>query len=230
MGSVSVSSSGFFYTSKNGASPRPLKINQNVCWYIFCSCFSGHGPERSYENLGVERGCSYRIAGGRAHRSVEDDHLFLRRQYVARRRRFFIRHGELQLTPAAGTISLADLTAFSFSLNTDGVADYSFGLGDLTSFSLSSDSSPTATIEFQTDFTDSTDNLVLYPEDFGVTGTLAAATGEVDINNPEYGTIPEDDGPVTFALPATSVPEPASIFLFGTALVGVGLFRPRKTA
>lgn len=140
--------------------------------------------------------------------------------------------GSFSFNPTSGPVSLADLTAFSFSWCTDSCATFAIGLSDLTSFTLSSGTSPSASISFQSGFVNDTSGHSFFPEEFGLTGSMLGATGEVDVDNQIIGAQPVDNGPVNLSSDGiiSAVPEPLSLSLFSAGLVGAIATRRRRKA
>jgi hypothetical protein len=126
--------------------------------------------------------------------------------------------GSISFTPIAGPIGLAQVTAFSFVLNTDLGFIFNLGLPNLTSFSLSS-ASPGATISLTTGFVPVVAGNTS-PESFSWAGVLPVSTGQVTAFQAAPGSsFSVDSGSVTptYVVVTSSVPEPASVTLMFTA-------------
>ena len=137
--------------------------------------------------------------------------------------------GSITFTPTGGAIGLAQVTAFSFALNTDLGFIFNFGLPNLTTFSLSS-ASPTATINLVTGFVPVVAGSTPM-ENFSWAGVLSTSTGEVRaFQAAPLNPFPIDSGAVSATYVATStVPEPGSVSLLLTSGVfALTIFRNRR--
>ena len=137
--------------------------------------------------------------------------------------------GSITFTPVSGAISLAQVTAFSYTQVTDLGINFTFGLPDLTTFTLTS-ASPTATINLVTAFVPPAAAGPL-PENFTWTGPLTASTGTVAAQQPPpAGSFPVDTGPVqaTYTPSVSVIPEPGTahlLFAFLPAALAVSWAR-----